>query len=453
MTYYTFNFENAAPAGTQLNTGVVPAFKITIDTLAKCTGWTICVRDTSTGDPGIKAVMLVDDTDGVYFNRPGMKFSNVSFDTLSSAFVAGELHPDYHSSDPYCFKVKFNNPLGAALAPIAIIDNLGNGMILRLRREAPAISLATSPVAVSKPDSIFFPQQKIGNQICTTFVVKNTAADGGTPLLITSATLRKNDAAFAIQSVTPPLPYVLAAQQTVDISLCFTAKDSARHRDSLVVQTDCFSIPISLDAHGLTGLISAADLNFGIIKEGDTLCKNIQIRNVGSAPFTLAKSFVLSDNTNFTVDTTNLPVVINPANSITINVCFHPATAGTYTGGIDWSTDLDASFSHSVKNHSSLVGTATPKQSQGVSASHTTSFSLHPNPSGGNIVVLTLASAETESTTLSIFDVLGREVYRQIVPPDLFHIEIPVGTLSEGVYYVRLNSGSGSLTQKFVKGK
>ncbi|MFI5263173.1 MAG: T9SS type A sorting domain-containing protein [Candidatus Kapaibacterium sp.] len=453
MTYYKFNFENAAPAGTQLNTGAVPAFNITIDTLSKCSGWTICVRDTGNNDPGIKAVMLVDDTDGVYFNRPGMKFSNVSLDSSSPAFVAGELHPDYHSTQPFCIKVTFNNPLAAALAPVAIIDNLGNGMILRLTREAPTISLATSPVVSANPDSIFFPQQKIGDQICTTFVVKNTAADGGTPLLINSATLRKNDAAFAIQSITPPLPYVLTAQQTVNISLCYTAKDSARHRDSLLVKTDCFSIPISLDAHGLTGLITASDLNFGIIKAGDTSCKIIQIKNIGSAPFTLTKSFILSDNTNFSVDTSSLPLQINPGNSVNITVCFHPQVAGNYNGGIDWSTDLDPSFAHSVKDHSTLTGTATPKQTQGVAESNASSFSLHPNPSNGSIVVVTLASAGTENTTLSLFDVLGREVYRQIVPPDIFHIEIPVRDLPEGVYYVRLNSVSGSVTEKFVKGK
>ncbi|MFI5264740.1 MAG: choice-of-anchor D domain-containing protein, partial [Candidatus Kapaibacterium sp.] len=337
----------------------------------------------------------------------------------------------------------------------ALIDNLGNGMVIRLTRDAPAISLATKPVPAPNPDSIFFPQQKIGDQICSTFVVKNTAAIGGAPLLINSAVLRKNDPAFAIRSITPPLPYVLPAQQSIEIDLCYTAKDSARHRDSLLIQTDCFSIPVSLDAHGLTGLISASDLNFGIMVAGDTSCKTLQIKNIGSAPFTVTKPFILSDTINFTVDTSGLPAQINPGSSVNVTICFHPAKAGTYSGTIDWSTDLDPSFAHSVKNRSTLSGSAIPKA--GVkSAVPELSFSLRPNPSTGNSVIVNLngeAFLPSENPILSMFDVLGREVYHENISPDMFHIEIPVRDLPQGVYFVRLSSRSGSVTERFVKGR
>ncbi|MEP7234087.1 MAG: T9SS type A sorting domain-containing protein [Ignavibacteriota bacterium] len=453
QTYYTFNFENSAPAGTQLNTGAVPAFKITVDTLSKCSGWTVCVRDTGTADPGIKAVMLVDDTDGIYFNRIGMKYSNVSFDSISPGYVNGELHPDVHSTGSFCFKVKFNNPLAAAFAPVAIIDNSGNGMIIRLNRSAPTISLATSPVPSATPDKISFAQQKIGNEICTTFVVKNTAPDGGAPLLLTAATMKKNDAAFSIRSVTPALPYSLQAQQSVQIQVCYNAKDSMRHLDTLSVVTDCFSIPISLDAHGSIGLISAADVNFGVITAGDTLCRNVLIKNVGTSPFTLKRSFILADNNNFTVDSSTLPLLLNPGSSTLINICFHPAVEGTFASGIDWSTDLPTEFSHSVKNHTNLSGTAKPKITGGVATTSETSFTLYPNPANGASVIVSLATAERENTTLQVFDVLGREVYHQRVSPDIFRIEIPIRDLSEGMYYVKLSSASGSMTERFVKGK
>ncbi len=448
--FLNFNFENAAPAGTQLNTGVAPSFKISIDTLSKCSGWTICVKDTGSNDPGIKAVMLVDDTEGIYFDRLGMKFSNAVLDSTSPAFTSGELHPDYHSSDPYCFKVKFSNQLAAATAPVCIIDNLGNGMIVRLNRNAPTISFATSPVASLKPDSIFFQPQKIGDEICTTFVVKNTASEGGASILLGSANLKKVDAAFNIRSITPALPYILLPKDSVSVQLCYIAKDSVRHRDTLLIQTDCFTIPVSLDAHGATGLISSSDLNFGSSIIGDTICKNLLVKNVGSAPFTLTKSFSLSDNINFSVDTSKLPFLIPTGGSVQINICFHPKQDGPFTAGIDWSTDLERSFAHSIKSNSVLNGNATPKA--GVENLLTSqSFTIHPNPASGNSVIVNFPSQE--KATLIMFDVLGREVYKRDILSGISQIEIPVHGLSEGVYYMQMNSSAGSVTQRFVKVK
>ncbi|MFI5263509.1 MAG: T9SS type A sorting domain-containing protein, partial [Candidatus Kapaibacterium sp.] len=186
----------------------------------------------------------------------------------------------------------------------------------------------------------------------------------------------------------------------------------------------------------------------------DTLCKNVVIKNVGSAAFTLTKQFVLSDAVNFSVDTGKLPALVKDASSVSINVCFHPKTEGPYTAGIDWGTDLEASFAHSVKSHSMLTGTATPKE--GVKASLTAnSFSIHPNPSNGSSVIVTIGEAlgvtdkSVRPTGLSVFDVLGREVYRRNILENESTFEIPIRNLPEGVYYVQI----GSLTEKFVKVK
>ncbi|MFI5263779.1 MAG: T9SS type A sorting domain-containing protein, partial [Candidatus Kapaibacterium sp.] len=444
-----FYQEYAAPAGMQLNTGVIPSF--TIDTTSTCSGWHICIRDTGKNDPGIKAVTLIDDPDAVYWQQPGAKFSNVSFDTLSADYTDGELHPHFHSAQKYCFDVNFLSPLAAASAPLAIVDNLGNAAILWLKRSASTIALSTNPPASGRADSIVFPVKKIGEQICTTFVFKNTAAIGGTALNLTSASLTNADSSYVIQSVTPSLPHALAPKDSLTLQVCYTPADSSRHRDSLVMKTDCFSLAISLDAHGTTGLINAADQDFGQVTVGSILCKNVLIRNVGSAAFTLTKQFLLSDTVNFSVDSTRLPIQIKEGTGINISVCFHPVTEGSYTAGIDWGTDLEPSFAHSVKSHTLLTGTATPKE--GVTSSSTPiAFSIHPNPANGSSVFVSFTEA-TAAKSIDMFDVLGREVYRQNVFPGTSQIEIPIRTLPEGVYYVQFNSATGSATEKFIKVK
>ncbi|MFI5263864.1 MAG: choice-of-anchor D domain-containing protein, partial [Candidatus Kapaibacterium sp.] len=444
-----FVSEYAAPSGMQLNTGIPPSFLETTE--STCSGWHICLRDTGANDPGVKTVILIDDPDGVYWNAPA-KYSNVSFDQNSSDYTDGELHPHFHSSQSYCFDVNIASPLAAASAPLALVDNLGNAFILRLDRNASALTLSTNPPTSSRSDSIVFPVKKIGDQICTTFVLKNTAPKSGTPVNITSAQLTSSDTSYKIQSVTPALPHAIAAGDSQQVQICYTAPDSSRHRDSLILKTDCFNIAISLDAHGSTGLIDAADQDYGSITAGDTLCKNVVIKNVGSAPFMLTKQFVLSDAINFSVDTSKLPAQIKEGSSVSVNICFHPKTTGSYSAGIDWGTDLEVSFAHSVKSHSVLTGTATPKQ--GVKSSgHSVSFSIYPNPSNGSSVFIKFGRTEVRPTVLRMLDVLGREVYHKDILPDMPQIEIPTRDLPEGIYYVQFNSASGSVTEKFVKVK
>jgi len=441
--YANFFDEYAAPAGMQLNTGVPPSF--IVDTTSTCTGWHICIRDTGKNDPGLKAVILIDDPDGVYWQTPGAKYSNTSLDATSTDYADGELHPHVHGPDSYCFDVNFTSALSAASAPLAIVDNLGNAIILRLDRTAPAIQLTTAPPTNSRADSIVFPVKKIGEQICTTFVFKNTAPKNGTALNLSSVLLTNNDTSYKVVSVTPSLPHALAAQDSLMVQVCYTPQDSSRHRDSLIMRSDCFSIAISLDAHGSTGLISASDLDFGSVTAGDTLCKNLQVKNVGSAPFTLTKSFVLSDNINFTVDSSKLPIIIQPNGSMQISICFHPIAEGSYSGGVDWSTDLEASFAHSVKSHSVLSGSGTPKAS--VKELGADGFSIRPNPAHDRIVVsLGTGGLRVRPTELMMFDVLGREVYHQDILSGMSQIEIPVRGLSEGVYFVQV----GSVTQRVV---
>ncbi|MEP7236022.1 MAG: T9SS type A sorting domain-containing protein, partial [Ignavibacteriota bacterium] len=452
---YTFAFEYAAPAGMQLNTGVPPDFQVTVTTLPSCGGWHVCVKDNSPTNAGIKAVSLVDDPDGVYYKRPGTKFKNVSFDASSPDLYAGELHPDpeINPGAQYCFDVKIDNRLAEAVAPLGIVDRNGNGLLYRLFRSAPTVNLATSPVASTKPDSIFFPQQKVGVEICTTFVVKNTAPSGGSPLAFLGVKLAHADASFTIKSITPSLPAQINAQQDLTIELCYTAKDSLRHFDSLIISNDCFDIPISLDAHSSTGLITADDIAFGDLDTGKTVCKNVTIKNIGSAPYTLLASPTLSDNVNFNIDPTflaSLPIVLKAGEKRTVSVCFHPKAVGSDSAGIVWLTDIDASFANAGKKYSSLTGTGLEVITGGVRSSDDAgnTLTVRPNPASGSSVSISFNLPTKGKATLAVFDVLGREITHFNFNRGTDVFELPIGPFKQGMYYVRLTSDNVILTQK-----
>ncbi|MDP4229824.1 MAG: T9SS type A sorting domain-containing protein [Bacteroidota bacterium] len=450
--YEQFESESAAPAGMQLNTGATPSFVVFIDTLPNCAGWNICVRDTSKGDPGVRVVSLIDDSDGVYYDRIGAKYHNVTFDSSSTDLYRGELMPHWHSSQAYCFSIKITNRQASASAPIGIIDNNGNGIIVQLKRSAPEFSLKSSPIASPHPDSIFFPQQNVGSRICTTFVFKNTAAAGSTPIDFLSVKLRKGDPAFTIDSIRPALPYGVGAQDSFKVEVCYSSEDSLRHRDSLIVTTGCFDVTIFLDAHSETGLINADNLDFGSITVGTEICKTLLIHNAGLAPFTLTRSWILSDTVNFSVDSLSaalLPVTILPSKSTAIKLCFHPTVVGKDSARIDWSTNIDSIYADSYKHYSLLSGTATPVIVKSVhEPSAPSSFSIRPNPASGTSAICDFGEPLQSSSTLSLFDVLGREIIKEDIPAGLAEIELPLRTLTEGLYYVRLTSGHGVLTEK-----
>ncbi|MFI5263111.1 MAG: T9SS type A sorting domain-containing protein [Candidatus Kapaibacterium sp.] len=439
--------EYAAPAGMQLNTGVSPSF--VIDTQSTCSGWHLCIRDTGSSDPGIKAVILIDDPDGIYWQQQ-TKFSNVVFDQTSSDYIDGELHPGWHTNEPYCFDLGVVNPLNAAFALIAVVDNLGNAIILRLNRTATAIDLTTKPATSGRADSIVFPVKKIGDQICTTFVLKNVTSKGGTSQKFNSAQLSNNDTTYKIGAVIPSLPSEVGAQDSLTIQVCYTPKDSSRHEDSLIVKTDCLTFTISLDAHGATGLISAGDLDFGSVTVEDTVCETLKIKNVGSAPFSLLSSFTLSDTINFSIDPKSLaglPSQISAGANISITICFHPKTEGAYSAGIDWTTDLEGSFKHSIKDHSSLTGIATPKAGVKTHPIYDL-LTIRPNPVNGNFVMIYNAPSNVLHVTVT--SVLG-ETMIELAHPNARQFMLDLSKLHPGTYFARFTMPDEVLTRKIVK--
>ncbi|MEI8134917.1 MAG: choice-of-anchor D domain-containing protein [bacterium] len=435
--------EFSSPAGMQLNTGISPSF--VIDTQLMCGGWHVCIRDTGTRDPGIKSIALLNDPDGIYWNTPA-KSKNVTFDQNSPDLIAGELNPNWHTNEKYCFDVSFKTATSAASAPLAIVDNFGNAMILRLDRAAPTISFSTSPSLSARPDSIVLPTGKIGEQICTTFTLKNTASKVGNAVALNSVLLSKSDPTYSF-TATRSFPTLLYPGDSVNILVCYTAIDSLRHQDTLILNTDCFALTSTLDAHGSTGLIFANDLDFKSVTEGDSICKAVQITNVGSSPFRITGA-VLSDSINFTVISSSFPRKLDAGASAYIQVCFQPLKAGDYSASIIWKNDLEESFKHSVKDQTVIVGKAAPKA--GV-ADQTTALKIiiSPNPADGK--TLTVSLTDAVGGELSICDIMGREVSRVKIPEGVHQVHIPILSVSNGTYYLRMrDSAHGLVSQPFM---
>ena len=102
------------------------------------------------------------------------------------------------------------------------------------------------------PDSLVFPVTRIGEQICSTFVLKNSASKGNSPFILETAGFTNNDTTYKIISVSTALPASVAGQDSLTLEVCFSPLDSSHHLDSLILKTDCFSFGILLDGKGLS---------------------------------------------------------------------------------------------------------------------------------------------------------------------------------------------------------
>lgn len=73
---------------------------------------------------------------------------------------------------------------------------------------------------------------------------------------------------------------------------------------------------------------------------------------------------------------------------------------------------------------------------------------IFPNPSTGLFQIELVAMEVKEKTTLAIYNVLGELIYTSGVNSNV--IQVNLGTISKGVYFVRINTGQTILTKKIV---
>jgi hypothetical protein len=263
--------------------------------------------------------------------------------------------------------------------------------------------------------------------------------------------LKKGDAVFALQK--PSLPATVNAQDSLVFQICYTSQDLKRHQDTVIISNGCFDIPITLDAHSATGLITADDINFGNVDTGKEVNKTLTVQNIGSAPFILMKSPKLSDDVNFAIDPnflSTLPVNMPVGGKVTVKVFFHPKQPVIDSAGIVWTTDIDPAFLTTGKNYSILMGTGLEVITKSVrgNAGMGNSLSVRPNPAIGNSAIVSFALPDKDKASLMIYDLLGREVFKMNLKQGTGELEIPIGVLPRGVYQVRITSDDIVLTQK-----
>ncbi len=195
----------------------------------------------------------------------------------------------------------------------------------------------------------------------------------------------------------------------------------------------------------LHGRLLTQDILFDTLVSQTLQCKDIVLKNIGVKPFTL-KSFTVTDPVPFSVadeSAKKLPFVLNPRDSVTMTICFHPTQAAHYASSIIWNTDIDASLCTGISNESLLEGLSIQKSSVS-SESQESNFSIHPNPIQEKAEIH-FSLSKGDHVRIECFDMLGRRL-KVLADGNYESGENSLGwdtsDLPDGTYIIQCSTGS-----------
>ncbi len=257
--YYSY----ASPVGlrTQLPLPTPVTISTTIDTF--CSSWRVCIHVRGGRvNPGVRQLTIIDNsnTDVV---RPAIQYRNVRFDPAIDSENTRQVDLSGKDSD-YCVKILVSNPLDSGYCPLYIVDGDGYDILLELRyKPINALGVLTPASYTEGEGTIVFPNTSIGSQSHATYTYKNVgdSAKLDPTATIRYAGLRAASDYFSVTDVFPQVPVVFRSHsasrlndESIRMTITFTAKDTLLHIDTLIILTDCITKKIALAGQGVANL-------------------------------------------------------------------------------------------------------------------------------------------------------------------------------------------------------
>lgn len=161
-------------------------------------------------------------------------------------------------------------------------------------------------------------------------------------------------------------------------------------------------------------------------------------------------------NTDGTVSPAGQVPVSNGANQVfTITAPAGRHISEVYADGVDVSSTANFvttdnvhgtyTFYNVTADHTFFVTYQEDSQDDGIASFAESSVSISPNPATDHILV----SSPKPIEMLEVFDLSGRKVITAV--PDGNTLQLAVGSLESGVYFMKLLTGGETVVQRFVK--
>ena len=300
-------------------------------------------------------------------------------------------------------------PAILALASVAML----NGCAGVVGANGPKSSSPISAAIQVTPGNLNFGSTVVGKKVSQTVTVANTGK-----ISVTLSKTNLSSSQFSVSGLA--LPLTLPAGQSSNFQVWFEATSAGNVTGSFTVQTDT---GVSSGQVALAGTAmappqinaSSTSLNLGSATIGTTATGTLTLTNPGGT--NLLISLISVSGGSFGVSGISTPSTLTPGGSVTINVSFSPAIAGSASGSISVT-------SNDPQNPTTIVtltgtGTSTPVSpsittsptNQTVTAGQTATFmvvaagtaplSYQWQRNGVNIAGATAASYTAPATTAS----------------------------------------------------
>lgn len=309
--------------------------------------------------------------------------------TLTGATFPATLNPGQTLSLQVNFDPKVT---GTAAGSVTVSSNASSGSLATV-----ALSGAgTAPRLTVSATSLSF-----GNVVLNTSSSQtlNLASTGTAPLTIRSAILAGNG--FSLSGAT--FPVTINPGQTLGLQVVFNPAMAGAVTGSITISSDSLNGNTTTVALTATGTVpqlrlSAASLSFGNVALNATASQTLTLTSSGTAPVTIHSAALTG--TAFTVSGASFPAVLNPGQSLSLQVSFNPTTAGAATANLTISSNSSAGSTATV----ALSGTGASPQLT-VSSSTIDFGSVVLNSASNQ--TLTLTSSGTAPVTVNSATIAG----------------------------------------------
>jgi hypothetical protein len=343
------------------------------------------------------------------------------------------------------FKLEVINPQLDAFAAVYVEDLAGNDTTYIFTYTA-----GKTPLFLLKGTGNKIP---VGKQVCMTLPIFPKGDSSSAPVLIESVRLKNGLSNPTLQSVWPTLPATFDNGDTLFVTICANAQDTAFFvSDSLLVFADCYERSYPVNVKGATGLLDARDKTFFDKLPNQRYSSTVQLDNIGDVPLWVT-GFTIEGSPRFTVASNFIPKEIPKKGFQKVDIFYEPTAYGAKdTATIFWKTDVNAPYDNSVKTFTTLSGSTLPLKGVRDESHKTLSISLlTPNPAKD---YLQLRYSSASKIMMTITNELGNEALKfELMPSEgpeaSTRINLP--QLPNGSYTLRLQNADGEVvSRRFV---
>jgi hypothetical protein len=183
------------------------------------------------------------------------------------------------------------------------------------------------------------------------------------------------------------------------------------------------------------------DVDFGKLKIGDTVIKEVWGYNEQSHPISVYSLILKYNDMGFEIVNANYPLILDTGDAVKIQLRFIATKLGEFIDSLGNAACPHQSF-YSAKVHA-IVDTV-----NAVEEETTKPFYIYPNPAEDFIRLENIANS-TYETIIRIYDVWGVKVYEEKYPSSIDKLQISTAGFSSGMYYLQIIYDGEIVTRKF----